>query len=144
MKLSLIDLLAVKLEIFFSAVLSIFAIVSEDKQLSTVGWAMIGSTLGGFVFTYISQPSTIKEWILRWGANFASGVVVGLVIAAHYSSNIINIPLPYFTMLCSFFSGPITVIAIPMGLPVITSYIKDFFKKITRKDRKTKNEQSGN
>lgn len=133
MKGPLLEVIAVKLEIFSTFLISIFAIISEDKQLSTVGWALLGSVLGGFVFTYISHPPTYKEWFLRWAANICAGIVVGLVIAFHYESKAPDIPLSFFTMLCAFFAGPMTVIAIPIGLPVIVSSLKSAVSKFLKK-----------
>lgn len=133
MKGTLLDIIAVKLEIFSAFLVSIFAIVNEDKQLSTVGWALLGSVLGGFVFTYISHPPSYKEWFLRWAANICAGIVVGLVVAFHYESKAPNIPLPFFTMLCAFFAGPLTVIAIPIGLPIAISSIKSALSRFLKK-----------
>lgn len=133
MKLPLLESTVMKLEMGGTSLAAVVAIISQDQYLSTIGWALLGSILGGFVFTYLAKPPTFKEWFLRWMANICAGIVVGVVIASKYESGNPDIPLPFFTMLCAFFAGPIAVLGFTIGLPIMREafrvWLRDKFKK---------------
>lgn len=133
MKNLLLESAIVKAEALGVGLVSVLAIISPDKELSTIGWALLGSVIGGFLFTALSKPLSFKDWTIRWMCNIAAGFIVGLVTAAYYTDKWSTIPLSYFTMLCSFFAGPIVVLSIPIMLPIIGGGLKRFFTKIVDK-----------
>jgi hypothetical protein len=122
------DLLILKLEAISMFLFSLFAIVQPNQEMALMGWAVLGSLLGGAVFAYWSQAKSIKEWMLRWAINVAAGVATGLTIGYQYSSHFPNLPISIFVMICAFFGGPLTVIAIPIGLPIIKNFISTWIK----------------
>lgn len=130
MKLQILETSIIKFEMIGTFLTGCFAMIAGDQQLSTIGWALMGSCLGGFVFTAISKPTTLYDWIIRWLTNVCAGIVIGLFAAAYYTETWDTIPLPYFAMLCSFFCGPITVIAIPIGLPILKTILLTAFNKL--------------
>ena len=117
---------------------SLFAITQPNQEMALMGWAILGSLLGGAVFAYWSQAKSLKEWMLRWGVNIAAGVATGLALGYQYSHNFENIPISVFVMICAFFGGPLTVLAIPIGVPMIKNFISTWLKTRTQNQSEAK------
>lgn len=132
------ELLIIKLETLTMFLFSLFAIAQPNQEMALMGWAIFGSLLGGAVFAYWSQAKSFKDWMLRWGINIAAGVATGLTLGYQYSHSFENIPLPIFIMICSFFGGPITVLAIPIGVPMIKNFISSWLKVRTQNQNEVK------
>ncbi len=133
---NLLEAVLLKLEVSSMSAAALFAIISPDQELKIVGWSMIGAILGGFVGTYFLQPKTIKDWMLRWLVNIIAGVIVGLVSIAHLEGKYPHIPITWQAMFVSSIVGPIIVLALPIGIPLLKTFLVNKITELTEKSQK--------
>ncbi len=137
MNSSLLESTIIKCEIaLFNSIGLASVMLSSHEILSTVGWSIIGSGLGGIVFTSFSKGLTLKQWGLRWLTNFCAGIVFGAVLSIYYRDAIQDYPLPILAMLCGFLGGPLAVIALPIGIPIFGEIIQILFNKLKKAAKK--------
>lgn len=132
-----LELLIVKMEVFTALAGSFFAIISPDQHLSLMGWSLLGGILGGFVGAYLAKPKGYKEYFLRWAVNIAASIVIGIGMISYLEPLNHDHPVEFLTLLASAFGGPLIVLALPIGIPILWNIGKDvlisFLKRVVEK-----------
>ncbi len=118
-----------KVEIGGISGLGLLAMIQPNQELAVIGSCIVGSAMGGFVGVSFSQPKTLRQWAMRWVVNFFAGVPTGLFATAYYSDHFPYIPVTYLGTLVSAIAGPLTVVAIPIAIPVLLDVLKSWLDK---------------
>lgn len=118
------DFLKLQIEILTLNVFGVVAVVQPSEETATIGAAVIGATLGGFVATYFSRFRDFKTWMLRWMVNLCCGIPGGMVVTALCHNAEHEIPVTWFALSAAFIAGPVGVLLIPVAIPLLANFTK--------------------
>lgn len=124
MKTSL-ELLMAKIEVSTALAGAFYAIISPDQHLSLMGWSLLGGILGGFVGAYLAKPKDYKEYFLRWAVNIAASIVIGIGMIMYLEPLNTDRPIEFMTMFAAAFGGPLLVLGLPIGIPILWGIAKN-------------------